>query len=476
MRGKIKFLSIVMICILIFSTVAFATSNDADNAQTNTILEENNIDTTDNSTEDLAPIDSSDEIEEDIEIPEGFEYLEDDLSSLDENYLDAQDYDDSEYINDDLYIAEDEINIEKVINGNAYLMGNTVSINSEYIDGNIFIIANEVNINSDIYMSAYIIADKININSGAITDAYFMANKVDIGEEAYIYRNARIATDTLNLNGEISGNLYSLADTNNINGRIGGKLTYSGVLNKGTDAIIESTEEIKTIEKSSIDSNIKEIGASIKRFFTAWKICTAIIVIFIIVLLKRESFNIVEKDENSKKVYCTSKSVQKLPIDILKGLVYLGLSFFIILVLFFTILGIPLGLLLISVFSVTLYIATPIACIEIAQLIKIKSDSKGKIKFIIALVAIAVYILLVLIKSIGTIGVLAKFLSFLILLYGLGTIVNMVFFRNDEKNFSNNNKNDEIITTNNIDAISDSHSEESSTNTNDQKNETDDNN
>ena len=476
MKGKIKILSIIILFILIFSTVVFATSNDANNTIINSISEENNIDTTGNITENLAPTDSSDEIEEDIEIPEGFEYLEDDFSSLNENYEDNEAYDMSEYNNDDVFIAKDKINIDNDINGNVYLIGENITINSEEIDGNIFIIADEVNINSDIYMSAYIIADKININSSVITDVYFMANTVDIGDEAYIERNARIATDTLNFNGEIGGNLYSLADTNNINGIINGKLIYSGVLNKGTDAIIESTEQIKTIEKTSIDSNIKEIGASLKRFFTAWKICTAIVVIFIIVLLKRESFNIIEKNENGKNVYYTSKSAKELPMDILKGLIYLVLSILAILVLFVTILGIPLGLLLISVFSVTLYIATPIACIEIAQLIKIKSDSKGKIKFIIAVGAIAVYIILALIKSMEIIGLLSMLISFFISLYGLGTIVNMVFCRNNGKKVIKNNKNDEIITSNNLDVTSDSNSEESSIISNEQKNETDDNN
>ena len=178
MKKKIKILSFAILFTLVISNLVFATSSDnAVNSaanQANLSAELNTIEDVD-----LNTTDNIDEILEDDEIPElpdEFKYIEDDIPYLTDEYSDY--YDDEN--NDDVFIINDTINIDGYTDGNVYLIGNTVNINSEEINGNVFIIANTVNINSYISMSSYIMANSINVKDSDLTDAYFLADKVNI--------------------------------------------------------------------------------------------------------------------------------------------------------------------------------------------------------------------------------------------------------------------------------------------------------
>lgn len=432
MKKKIKILSFAILFTLVISNLVFATSSDnAVNSaanQANLSAEVNTIEDVD-----LNTTDNIDEILEDDEIPElpdEFKYIEDDIPYLTDEYSDY--YDDEN--NDDVFIINDTINIDGYTDGNVYLIGNTVNINSEEINGNVFIIANTVNINSYISMSSYIMANSINVKDSDLTDAYFLADKVNIDEDVIIYRNAKILSSSINMDGQIYG-----------------KLTYTGNLNKGENSIIEDIEEIETVDSSDIESSIKETTKIIKSFFEMWKICTAIIIIFVIVLLRKDNFSINKTTEDNKSIFYTNKQMNDVFIDIIKGLIYIVLCIIAFIILFVSLVGIPLGILLVLIYIITVFVAEPVACIEIAQMFKLKSNSKRKLKVIVALIAIAIYVVVALLKSFEEIKIIGSLLSFGILLYGLGTMVNWIFFRNKKKEekIGNSNENSIISTDNN---------------------------
>ena len=283
-------------------------------------------------------------------------------------------------------------------------------------------------------MSSYIMANSINVKDSDLTDAYFLADKVNIDEDVIIYRNAKILSSSINMDGQIYG-----------------KLTYTGNLNKGENSIIEDIEKIETVDSSDIESSIKETKKIIKSFFEMWKICTAIIIIFVIVLLRKDNFSINKTTEDNKSIFYTNKQMNDVFIDIIKGLIYIVLCIIAFIILFVSLVGIPLGILLVLIYIITVFVAEPVACIEIAQMFKLKSNSKRKLKVIVALIAIAIYVVVALLKSFEEIKIIGSLLSFGILLYGLGTMVNWIFFRNKKKEekIGNSNENSIISTDNN---------------------------
>ena len=266
---------------------------------------------------------------------------------MEEDYYDDMDSD-LDYINEDYYLVSDNIELKKDVNGNVYLIGDKVNIKSTEIVGNVFIIADEVNISSDIYMSLYVMAGSINIESGEILDTYIMADKVNIGQEAIIDRDAKILSNKLNMDGTIYKNLYSMSQDTNINGTVEGKLTYTGNLIEGENSSINEIKEIEVKKdyNNSIKEKLNSIKTALQRLVKIWKIVTGSIIILVIFLLTQNSLNIKGKTEGDKEYYYSDKSFTTDDIlNIVKGIIYLVVCIIAIIILFFTVIGIPVGVL-----------------------------------------------------------------------------------------------------------------------------------
>lgn len=426
MKTKIKLLIITILLALCFSTICFATSDvpslvSKKNEIVNQLISSdtsNSINTIPKEIQDIIDSDGSIDLLDDIGDSD-VELSDDELISSYPGYLD-----------DDYFLIGDDIIINDSINGNVYLIGDEIEISSEQIDGNVFIIANTLKINTDIYMSLYAIANSVDIESGEIVDAYLIANSVNIGKEASIDRDAKIICDKLNMNGVIYKNLYCMSQNATINGVIDGKLTYTGNLQEGEEANISESQKIEIEVENNFQERLNAFVVALKRIMLIWKMITGSIIVLIIFLLTKSCIRI-NKTSEEEKLYYTEKTFSDNDIiKLLKGLAYIVLCFIAIIILFITVIGIPVGLLLLLVYCVTLYIATPVACIEIAKFIKIKMNSKGKLKAVIALISIALYILLVLFTRVPHVGAL---IYNLVGLYGLGTIVDFVFFRKNKK-------------------------------------------
>ena len=115
----------------------------------------------------------------------------------------------------DVYVTTADYVLEENehINGNVYIMANTVKI-SGYIEGNVFILAKDVTLNSPcrIEKSLYIAANNINFYGGYLYDIYATANKINFSTNAYSIRDVKFATNTINLAGYFGRNLDLVAN------------------------------------------------------------------------------------------------------------------------------------------------------------------------------------------------------------------------------------------------------------------------
>ena len=148
---------------------------------------------------------------------------------------DTTNYQQPATIDSDLYIADSEYEINNTVNGSVFASVDTLNVNaSGIINGNLFVTADNVNIKSDIVYSdtekdelgnpaitinkssyiqgnVFILTDKFVLNPGCEIkgDLYICATEVHLEQNSKIDGNVFIASNSLSLNGMISGNLYA---------------------------------------------------------------------------------------------------------------------------------------------------------------------------------------------------------------------------------------------------------------------------
>ena len=441
MKKKVKLLIGLTMIVLLIATMSFATTENVDNTVTTAETET----ATDSAepTEDSLFIDSEEEpaVVDDEEgedaIDDSYTYVDDDEEFLDEDFVEDEN-EDSEYEENDIFLCQDEVTLDKTIDGNVYIMAKKVTINSKEIAGNVFILAEDVYINSQIDVAAYIAAKNIELKESTMYDAYFAGESVIIDEESLIYRDARITAESVTINGTVDRYLYSMAQKTTINGVVDGKLYYSGELNEGDNASIIAKEEIS--EPAVEVSKKAVVGSVISTIIT--KIVTAAVIILLIITFIKSSLVIKTKNENGQTTYYNKKSnIKDIPMALLKGLAALIAIPVISIICMITVVGAPVGLLILALYIITLFIITPIACFEFAKMLNFETNTENKLKLFVGVCAVLIYVIVTIVKLIPVLG---GIIALLVVLYGLGKIVDFIFGskccnKNKKSNSESNN-------------------------------------
>ncbi len=388
-KGIAKFL-IMLVLILLVSNTVFATEVNDSKIQPRDLNSESEVldGTTDEISEDgVMPI--SDNV-----VPDGVSYVENEM----------------EYIEDDVYLCEQDIVYDKLVDGNVYVIGKNITISSLAITGNLFVCGENVTINANVSGSIYACGNIVEINSGA-NDVYVAGNKVTFGENSYTYRDIRVASETCEFNGYSYRNFYSTSSKTNINnsatGGVAEKIYYSGEINVQNPDNIGEMIEIKLPEKYE---NTSDTFSNVISIFS--KAFTAIVIILV-------WSNITKNKENNEK--------ENYFIDILVGLGVTILVPIIAIVLIITLVGLPIGFLIIALYVIALCISIPIAALKISRIIlKLTQKSCSNVmKFVLAL---AVYLVIELIRFIPVVGGVIRFI---IIAYGFKVILSTIFSKKE---------------------------------------------
>lgn len=118
-----------------------------------------------------------------------------------------------EIIYKDVYRFDEKIEFSDLVDGNAFLFGNTVHVSGE-VNGSVYIFANEVVIeeNSYIYHSLYVFANKVTMN-GVCYDLYGACNEFQMGENSYVYRDLNLACASAEITGYVNRNANIATDS-----------------------------------------------------------------------------------------------------------------------------------------------------------------------------------------------------------------------------------------------------------------------
>lgn len=202
-KNKIKFISFLLVILTIFSVTSVFADNEND--EYGIMLISNDVPTDDEYA--TMPIDAA----------EG------------EVNPDSTENAPVTYKSEDVYLMGNEVIVDYIVDGNLFIMANSVTIKSQ-IGGDAFIMANNITIDNDGYIAnnLFAMADTIDIK-GIAYDIYALAQNFNISN-GYIYRDLKVACNTLNISGVIGRNVFANFKNANFDAndcKIYGNLNYS---------------------------------------------------------------------------------------------------------------------------------------------------------------------------------------------------------------------------------------------------------
>lgn len=324
-------------------------------------------------------------------------YKADEKLFLDENF------------NGTVFFAGEKISSEGDINGIGFMAGNEVSV-----DGNMeygFIAGETLNITSNIKNDLFLAGSDVNLTDDAVInrDLFVGAANITINNVT-VKRNANLAASVIEIsNTKIEGNLYISAEeiVMGENVVIDGKLSYNenaivtGISKVDVDKIKKYA--LPELEKVSITTTIRTRLLSIISQF--------LLLVIIFLLFPSLIKKIDKKIENNS----ISNYLTKMGIGFI-ALVMVPIASVIMMV---TIIGLPIGFLLLALYCMSLYFSLLVTSYIIGNKINTYLLKKPYNYYSSILIGI------ILMKVISFIPVISGLVSFFGLLLGIGVIVNL---------------------------------------------------
>lgn len=334
---------------------------------------------------------------------------------------------------------------ENVFIGNAtvgdnYLLGGNVTVNSD-VNGDLFVAGGNVTIYGNITQDAVVAGGKVNIMGnvngdlrviggqvavyGAVAeDLIISGGQVDIGKNAVVRGDVFAGTGVLSIDGTVNGDIHGMLGTLLLTGAVGGNIVINvqDEISMADSASVGGSLSYTSIVASEIPAGVVKGAVSFNKFQTenakeslfylylaekVWSFAGILVLALIISflapnLLKRAP---AVTRENVLKAFGI-------------GLLTLICAFVGSLILFTTLVGIPLAMIALIWLFIALYMSKIIAALFLASYVfkMNKVPTSMKLFGILALGLLAYYL-------IGMVPVVGWIVNFILVLIGLGTIV-----------------------------------------------------
>ena len=321
----------------------------------------------------------------------------------------------------EMYIsAEDNLYLDENVLGSTFLAGNNIETKGK-VEGIGFLAGNNIKINNNI---DYLITagNNIDINADVKNDVFVAGNIITISNDAIMGRDVIVAASEVNISGKIQRNAKIYAATVNLKGAtISGSVEiYADNINIDEDTTI--VNELKYNENSKTNIESTTIGNTETYEVEEYKVTFAdtllsnaissasLLLVFLVIafLFPKvfEKFNKKTKDMNIST-----------PFELfVKGFFALIIIPFIIILLFSSVIGVSLGLLLLVLYIVAIYLSKLFVGYVVGKLILTKVIKKEDNVLLDGFIGIISLYILSLIPYINSI------VSFITLLVGLGII------------------------------------------------------
>lgn len=339
----------------------------------------------------------------------------------------------AEISNPDSESGNSQLQENSVVNDNYITAGNSVSVNGT-VNGDVIVAGNEVEITSNINGNVFAAASVITISGKVSKDVFAFAGTVKISKDSVINGDLIIGAGNVIIAGEIKGNLKVSSGSTTINGKIAkdvknfsnsltlesssliaGNLTYSSnkeiKIDNGAQ-VLGKTEQKQIDNKGQITKNLPVFGSIAKVTGSLFSLLSMLLIGIILLTVF------------SKKLEDISKNIQnKFWMSLGVGFLTLVVVPIALMIIFSTIIGIPLTMIILAIYVLSIYLAKVFVALALGNMIVHNRWS--------AIWALTLgLILLTIFELIPFIG---GFVSFLILLVGLGGISLLIFGKKQNK-------------------------------------------
>jgi len=283
-----------------------------------------------------------------------------------------------EISNGNLLVTGKNITIDGTVSGDLIVAAQTLSVTGR-IDGDILAIAQTINISGEVGGNIRVIGNAVSLNGPVIRNVNVIGNNFILGDQARIGWDVLSLTNKLEVRGNIDGNLNGRTQDALIYGKIGKNVNLNlsadnlnPSLTLSPESVINgnltytSKEAAKIYDQAKISGEIKQnlpVNDQ-KNDWLPWlwarifSIFSAIIVGLVLVFLLK---NITLK---------TLEKIKEQPLKMIwPGLIVMLILPPISLLLVFTLIGLPLALIIMAGWFIALYFAKIIIAIIIGQLI-----------------------------------------------------------------------------------------------------------
>jgi cytoskeletal protein CcmA (bactofilin family) len=333
-----------------------------------------------------------------------------------------------EVVDDDLYVAAESIIIDGTINGDLWAAGNTITVNG-IVNGSVMAAGRIVNINGDVTHAVRAVAETININGDVGGDVMAGSGKVNIASTTTIGGDLLFGANAASIDGSIEGNIKGNGSEVTISNRVNGNvelevesLTILSTADIGGDLNYTSEEE------ADIQSGAQIAGATTHKLPEVKKERTKAFpfVLFFGALGKVMSFlmalvtGLVIIFLAPRRLTSIAEAIGSRPGPSAGwGALIVFVAPLAALLVCFTIIGIPVGLIALALYGIALYLAQiPVGLFIGRWIIGRFRVVEGKAIMVGALaIGLAILKLLSLIPYFGFVVGLA------VVIFGLGAVV-----------------------------------------------------
>lgn len=337
-----------------------------------------------------------------------------------------------EVVDEDLIVGASKVRIYGTVNGDLYAAGGTVLIDGT-VNGDILVIGGTVEFSGTVTKNARILGGDVLVSGEVGNNLSICAGNVEISDKAVVYNSLVVGAGTVIIDGEISGKSNIAGGVVTVSGMLsgdtklgtgaleltsgaeaGGNLDYwseneanisdeatvSGQVNKH-DPVFNPENMISNAGKEKISGVAKTFTFTAK---VIWLVSAFVVGMIFVSLFPK----------------LTSGAVQALTENSLKTAGYGLASLFAIPIFFFflllTMIGAPLGFIILALYFIYIYLAKIIVSLMVGRYITKRADFKVKDGWSLFL-GLAVY------SALSLLPVFGGTIKFMVIIAGLGGLV-----------------------------------------------------
>jgi cytoskeletal protein CcmA (bactofilin family) len=311
--------------------------------------------------------------------------------------------------------SSDIVSLNQDVNDNYFGAGNQIESNAK-IDGDAFLFGNLINFKGSTLNNFFAGGQSINILGNINKDVFVGGGNVIIDKNSVINGNVYIGSSSLTVDGTIKGNLIVGGTDLIINGAVGGDVkAYVDNIQLGSTSNISNN--ISYTSKNDISIKSGAVYHDITKNIPVTKtknngysnniyslLSSLLVGILLIILLPKICNQLAE--------LINSKTLQSLGW----GLLTLILTPILIIISFLIIIGVPVALILIGIYFLMIYLTKIFVAIAIGKKI---SNNKWSLVWSLTIGIIILF-------AIGFIPIISPIINFLVLLIGLGAIIQLI--------------------------------------------------